>query len=199
LCAAWTALARSEALDDGDRVGEALLDAYAEPHRYYHGLAHVAYLLTEIERRRPLLADPGLLALTAWFHDAIYDPLAKDNEARSAAWAEQALPPARAAGVALLVRKTAAHHAGDATSDEALFLDMDFSIRGAPREVYARYAQTVRAEYAAIPEDRFRVGRAAFLKGVLAQPRMFRTELYEHEMGDVARANIAWEIDALAR
>lgn len=157
----------------------------------------------EIETRKAHVADHGLVALAAWFHDGIYDPLAKDNEERSARWAEDALPAHgvpfdRAQAVAALVRKTASHHAGVATGDEALFLDIDFSILGAPRDVYAAYADNVRAEYWAVPEAAFRAGRAAFLKGVLAQPRMFRTDIYEREYADAARANIAREIARLS-
>lgn len=198
----WRALAASSGLRDAEPLGGALVGAYAEPHRRYHGLAHVAFLLDEIDRRKALLADPLLLRFAAWFHDAIYDPLAKDNEARSADWARRdlvkhGLNAASADAVEALILKTASHHAGDATPDEALFLDMDIAILGSDRETYATYADNIRAEYAAVPDNAFRTGRAAFLKGVLAQDRMFRTQLYEDERGGAARANLAWEITRL--
>ena len=57
---------------------------YGEPHRAYHDDAHVGLLWL-----RHLLhgGDPGDrdLALAILFHDAIYDPMAKDNEDASAA------------------------------------------------------------------------------------------------------------------
>ena len=198
----WRLLAASAGLRNADRPGEALIAAYAEPHRRYHGLAHITFLLDEIDRREALLADPALLRFAAWFHDAIYDPQARDNEERSADWARRDLATCGLGapavdGVATLILKTRSHHAGEATSDEALFLDMDFAILGADRATYAAYADNIRAEYGAIPEDAFRAGRAAFLKGVLAQDRMFRTRLYEEERGAVARANLAWEIARL--
>ncbi len=56
---------------------------YAEPHRAYHDAAHVGLLWL-----RHLLhgGDPADrdLALAILFHDVVYDPKAKDNEARSA-------------------------------------------------------------------------------------------------------------------
>lgn len=179
-----------------------MIDAYSEPQRRYHDCGHLAYLLDEVARRAAVVEDTALLQFAAWFHDAVYDPLAKDNEARSADWAERALTDHglaadRAAAVARLVRKTASHHFGEASRDEALFLDMDFSILGAERQTYIAYADAIRAEYAAVPEDAFRAGRAAFLRNVLAQPRMFRTDAYEQEFAPAARANIAWEIARL--
>jgi predicted metal-dependent HD superfamily phosphohydrolase len=203
LIARWQTLAAAAGLRRSDDLGVALVAAYAEPHRRYHGLAHITFLLDEIDRRECYVADVSLLRLAAWFHDAIYDPLAKDNEERSAAWARRELvlrgtPHSRAEAVAALIVKTKSHHAGEASPDEALFLDMDFAILGADRAIYAAYSDNIHAEYAAIPEPAFRAGRVAFLEGVLAQGRMFRTELYESELAVAARGNIAWEIARLA-
>lgn len=183
-------------------LGDRLIAAYSEPHRRYHGLAHIRFLLDEIERLQASLGNARVVAFAAWFHDAIYEPSAKDNEERSADWARRdlavaGLPAAQCEAVAGLILKTRSHHAGDATPDEALFLDMDFAILGAARDVYARYASGVREEYIAVPDAAFRAGRAAFLKSVLARTRMFRTTLYEEACGARARDNIAWEIERL--
>lgn len=198
----WRTLAASAGLRSADDLGAALIAAYGEPHRRYHGHAHILFLLDEIDRRAASLTNLTLVRLAAWLHDAIYDPLAKDNETRSADWARRdlvayGLPAADAEAVAVLINKTTSHHAGEATADEALFLDMDFAILGAPRAVYDVYAANIRAEYAAVPEQAFRAGRTAFLKGVLRQDRMFRTALYEAEYADMARANLTREIARL--
>jgi predicted metal-dependent HD superfamily phosphohydrolase len=202
LAAQWASFIAAAGLGEAEAVGVKLLAAYNEPHRRYHGLAHIKFLLDEIARRAPHLSETPLVTFAAWFHDAIYDPMAKDNEERSAEWARSelaaiGLPAARCDAVASLILKTKSHHSGHATSDEALFLDMDFAILGAETDIYATYAANVRAEYAAVPDPAFRTGRAAFLKSVLDQPRMFRTALYEDECGARARENIAWEIARL--
>ncbi|MBU6371590.1 MAG: hypothetical protein KJS97_02595 [Alphaproteobacteria bacterium] len=199
LAAEFDAVAAASGLPGAAFLREALLDAHAEPHRAYHGLAHVRFLLVEITRRRALIAEPPLLIFAAWMHDAVYVPFAKDNEARSAAWARQALAPlgALAERVGDLILKTADHHAGEATPDEALFLDMDFAILGAPAPIYRGYAAAIRREYAAAEAGAYCAGRAAFLRTVLAQPRMFRTMVYEAEFARSARANLAWEIAEL--
>ena len=199
LAAEFDALAAASGLPGAAVLREALLDAHSEPHRAYHGLAHVRFLLDEIGRHSALIETPALLKFAAWFHDAIYVPFAKDNEACSAAWAQSALAPlgSLADRTAALIRKTADHHAGEADPDEALFLDMDFAILGAPEAVYRAYAAAIRREYAAAPAEAYCAGRARFLRGVLAQPRMFRTDLYEAERGAAVRANLAWEVAEL--
>lgn len=194
----WRAFSNLLAVRDGAAKGDALVNAYAGPARRYHGLAHIAFLLGEIDRHAALIKNIAVLQGAAWYHDAVYDPLARDNEERSAAWARRDLEGLSCAEpIATLIEKTKSHHAGDATPDEALFLDMDFAILGAPMEIYAAYATAIREEYAAVPDNRFRAGRASFLGGVLAQPRMFRTDLYEAERGARARENLVWEIGRL--
>ncbi len=202
LAARWASLIVAAGLGEAGALGDRLIAAYSEPHRRYHGLAHIRFLLDEIDRRRSSLENAGVVAFSAWFHDAIYDPSAKDNEERSADWARRdmavaGLPAGQCDAIAGLILKTKSHHAGDAMPDEALFLEMDFAILGAARDVYAQYTSGVREEYAAVPDEAFRAGRAAFLKSVLAQTRVYRTSLYEDEYGARARDNIAWEIKRL--
>lgn len=203
LAGRWKALCDKAGLQAASAYGDRLIAAYAAPERRYHGLGHVNFLLDEIDRRTRLLGDADVVAFAAWYHDAVYDPRAKDNELRSAMWAGEDLTalgfaPERVQAVEAMILKTIAHQAGDAEPDEALFLDMDFAILGAPSEIYATYAGHIRAEYAFVPEQQFRAGRSAFLRSVLAQPRMFRTDLYETERGAQARANLRWEIAQLA-
>jgi hypothetical protein len=75
-------LARPTMPDFPDNLVERVSARYAEPHRRYHTWAHV---LACFDARdcitRAALPEVDLALL---FHDAIYDPLAKDNEARSA-------------------------------------------------------------------------------------------------------------------
>jgi len=191
----WRALAGESA----DELGEALIAAYDQPHRRYHGQSHVHWLLDEAERCAGQVQEPKLIAYAVWFHDAVYQPGASDNEALSAAWARRALAnePDLAARVAALVEKTKDHAGGEAGADEALFLDMDLSILGASRLDYCAYAAGIRAEYERVPDEAFGAGRVAFLERQLARPRIFRTDLYEARIGQAARANMQWECGAL--
>jgi predicted metal-dependent HD superfamily phosphohydrolase len=157
--------------------------------------------LNEEERLAAFVRDRNLIRFAIWFHDAIYDPLAKDNEERSAEWAREALTHLNlielARSVSALVLKTKDHARGDASPDEAMFLDMDIAILGAPRAAYAAYAKDIRAEYAAAPDEAFAAGRGAFLRSWLARERLFRTDAYHAELDAAARANMKWELGEL--
>lgn len=150
-------------------------------------------------------ADPAsdlvAVRLAAWFHDAVYDGLPGRDEERSAQLAQARLPrcgvpAARVAEVARLVRLTAAHDTlagGDRNG--AMLCDADLAVLGRPG--YDEYAARIRQEYAHVPDDLFRAGRAVVLRRLLAVPSLYRTgrarELWER----AARANMSGELAAL--
>lgn len=176
--------------------------AYGEPHRAYHNATHIAEVLGWFDR----VADdvgwhqPAEVYLAIVFHDAIYEPGAKDNEARSAAWARSAaLDGELGAGVAVdrarvaqLVELTARHGSVTAADhDAALFLDSDMAIVGSPPATFAAYDAAIAAEYAQVPRDAYRAGRRAFLAGLLGKPRIFLTDYFHASLDAQARANLA--------
>lgn len=194
LLARWRKLAGEGA----DALGRDLIAAYGEPRRHYHGLSHVEWLLEEADRRAASIVDPAFVAYAIWFHDAVYIPGEPDNEARSAAWAREALAgDPRADRIAHVIEMTKRHDQGEAAGDAALFLDMDMAILGAPWDEYRAYAAGVRAEYAHIVDPAFAAGRGAWLAAQLERPRIFRTDLYESEIGQTARDNMKWEADEM--
>ena len=161
-------------------LGVELLDRWGETHRVYHSTGHLRAVVGQLDELRGHAADPVAVELAAWFHDAVYDPAAGDNEERSARLAEERLPeagcpPERTAETARLVRLTATHApaAGD-TNGEAL-CDADLAVLAGGPDEYAHYAAAVRREYAAVPTAAFRTGRAAVLRRLLAPPRLYRT------------------------
>ncbi len=187
----WRALAGPNA----EAVGTALVDAWNESHRHYHGQGHLAWLLDEAERRVDLIVEPAFVGYAIWFHDAIYTPGALDNEARSVAWAREAIAgEPLAERVARVIEMTRNHAQGEATGDAALFLDMDVAILGAPSRDYRRYAAGVRREFAVYPDNAFAAGRARSLEEQLQASRLFRSDIYEHELAEQARANLSWEL-----
>ena len=83
-------------MDESEIVASAELRArYAEPHRRYHNLVHVEAvsrpLISWLLRNRSLMTIGLVVRLAAWFHDAVYDPRATDNEERSAQLAHATL------------------------------------------------------------------------------------------------------------
>ncbi|MGD9965151.1 MAG: metal-dependent phosphohydrolase [Hyphomonadaceae bacterium] len=193
----WRALAGGGA----DALGEALIRAWDEPQRVYHDQRHLTGLLDEAERRAALVGDPVFVGYAIWFHDAVYWPGRPDNEQLSADWARTSLAsqPQLATCVAQVIEMTRDHAAGVADGDAALFLDMDIAILGAPWESYCVYAAGIRAEYPHIVDPAFAGGRGAFLTKQLERSRTFRTDLYENEIGEIARANMRWELEEMRK
>ncbi|MFK4223921.1 hypothetical protein [Streptomyces sp. NPDC019890] len=180
-----------------------LLARWSEPQRHYHTVDHLTAVLNHIDVLEEHAADPDLVRLAAWFHDAVYLPDRSENEERSAHLAERALAeaglaPAATAEVARLVRLTVTHAPAADDLNGQVLCDADLAILAAPPEPYAAYTAAVREEYAFVPDDAFRAGRAAVLRQLLGLPRLFRTPHGEREWESRARHNLATELKLLA-
>ncbi|MEU9101215.1 hypothetical protein [Streptomyces sp. NPDC048361] len=182
--------------------GENLLTRWAEPQRRYHTTAHLTAVLDHIDVLQEYAADPDLVRLAAWFHDAVYLPDRSENEERSARLAERALPeagltPEATAEVARLVRLTVTHAPEDGDSNGAVLCDADLAILAATPQAYTAYADSVREEYAFVPDEAFRAGRAAVLRQLLDLPMLFHTPYGQHEWQSPAQANLRAELARL--
>jgi predicted metal-dependent HD superfamily phosphohydrolase len=198
----------SPLLDDLSELPDLLPDLarrYAEPHRAYHGVEHIAALakLYVDVARGPTWHVPIEVALAILFHDAIYEPGRPDNEDRSAELAIETLrdhPIANVDRIAAMVRATKSHdHIADADDhDLAHFIDADMAIIGTPPDVYDAYAQAVRREFSNVPAPMFAQGRKSFLAKQLARPSLFHTPYFRARYEDAARANLSRELTTFA-
>ncbi|HEX8330311.1 MAG TPA: hypothetical protein VF629_22460 [Hymenobacter sp.] len=180
---------------------QALAAAYRSPTRHYHTLHHIENLLNRVAQIE--LRDPTVVELAVWFHDAVYNALKSDNEARSAAQAlaflkDSTLKPARQQRVAFLIERTADHTQPQPPDDADLlyFLDADLSILGAAEEVYWNYARQVRQEYRLVPDLLYRPGRRKVLAKMLAAPVLYHTPALRAELDATARQNLRAELAA---
>jgi predicted metal-dependent HD superfamily phosphohydrolase len=179
---------------------------HREPHRRYHGLAHVLNVLRTVGELLVTdpLDDPAPVRLAAWFHDAVYDPRSVTNEQDSAALARRRLPPlgvgdAHRAEIERLILLTAHNSSTDpADRAAAVLLDADLAVLAADPAVYDAYRNGVRTEYAHVSEDAWRDGRAAVLRSLLDRPNLFATEVMRLRE-PVARANLTAELTSLRR
>ena len=173
---------------------DALLLRYAEPHRRYHTLQHLGECLDAFESERAHAQRPGEVALALWFHDAIYDLQAHDNEEKSADWGRDALCAAGVDAVAAqrvhdLVMATK-HDAQPIGLDAQLLVDIDLSILGAPPARFAEYEQQIRAEYAHVPPDVFEPRRRLILARFLARDPLYQTPGLRDRCEAQARINL---------
>jgi predicted metal-dependent HD superfamily phosphohydrolase len=185
-------------------IGADLLRRYGEPHRRYHTAEHLAAVLDHVDELAAEAGDAEAVRLAAWFHDAVYDPSRGDNEERSAVLAERMLadtdlPAVTVAEVARLVRLTTTHDPRDDDRNGAVLCDADLAILAADPEQYAAYAAAVREEYAAVPDEAFRAGRAAVLESLLDLPALFRTPSGRERWEAAARHNLRTELMLLGR
>lgn len=102
-------------------VFEQLIACYSEPHRAYHTVQHLEECLEKLKELEDQAMHLGEVELGLWFHDAIYDVRATDNEARSADWARTV---ARDAGIEALAaeRVHAVHDAVPSGDDQRILV-----------------------------------------------------------------------------
>ena len=172
---------------------------YSEPQRHYHNWQHVEELLDLFEVAGPQLADPNAVYLAILFHDAIYDPKATDNEERSAELLRD-----KAVGLVGLdsldraermILATIHHELPDGLSpeelgDAAIFLDMDLAILAAPQERFDEYETQIRREYAHVPDEAFRIGRADILRRFARRDQLYFSEWGKARFEAQARNNL---------
>lgn len=200
--AATVAAARGPEGADPAPYAANLLARWNEPQRRYHTVEHLTAVLDRVDELAEYADDLAAVQLAAWFHDAFYRPDRSENEERSAALAERALPElgvgaARTAEVARLVRLTVSHDPAPDDRDGEVLCDADLAVLAGSPERYAAYAAAVRAEYAFVPDPDFTAGRAAVLRQLLALPQLFRTPLGRDRWEHTARRNLATELDLL--
>ncbi|MBK8975753.1 MAG: hypothetical protein IPM29_07490 [Planctomycetes bacterium] len=161
---------------------------YCEPHRRYHTIEHIASMLWM--GRELALSEEQLAAI--WYHDAIYDVPATDNEERSAELARTQLTAAgfgieRAATVARIVLDTARHLPSIPQSEAVI--DLDLAPLAVPPERFDANAVALRIEYACVDDATFEQGRRRALQSLLDRPRIFWTPFGAH-LEPLARANL---------
>jgi predicted metal-dependent HD superfamily phosphohydrolase len=209
---AWQAVAgRGTDRRRAESVFDDIVSRHRQPHRRYHGLRHLVWMVRHVHE----LAEPAgpidvpVALAAAFFHDAIYEPAADDNEERSAqlatnqlgaiGWSDNDVELA-----STCVLATAGHFddpdAGDdsaAARCRAVVLDADLAVLGADPAAYQAYATGVRAEYSHIDESTWRVRRSAVLQRLLARDRLYLTAAARGWWEDRARANLVAELSSL--
>ena len=191
--------ARWRRLADDDETGRDLLRRWSEPHRRYHDVRHLTAVLDAVDELAGEADDADAVRLAAWFHDAVYTGRPGADERDSAALADAAL---RAAGlddalvaeVVRLVELTEGHDPDPGDRNGGVLCDADLAVLGGDPVEYAAYAAGVRDEYARVPEEQFRRGRAAVLERLLARDRLFSTATARDRWEDRARRNVETEL-----
>ncbi len=190
---------------------DSLMGRHREAHRRYHGVRHVTWVVRHVDELAATepVDDIGAVVIAAFFHDAVYDPLASDNEAASARLAERELiglgwDDARRQRVVAMVKATATHAVptgigieSGTDTDTAVLLDADLAVLGSDPASYQAYVDGVRSEYAHVSTDDWRIGRTQVLQAFLDRPSLFATPTGRARWEARAQANLAAEVASL--
>lgn len=192
-------------------VGTELLNRWHEPHRVYHGPAHLTHTLDSLallsELGKPIQQDVVVEALALWFHDAVHTAgvsASGADETRSAELAvkllgplsgrNQALSTGQVDEVARLVLLTQHHDPRGDDGAGARVSDADLAVLGSAPDRYVRYTRQIRSEFRQIPDEVFFPGRAEILEGLLQQGPIFRTPPGTQRWEQRAQTNIRTEL-----
>jgi predicted metal-dependent HD superfamily phosphohydrolase len=153
-------------------------------------------VLAELDAAARELPAPGAdtVELALWYHDAIYRPRAKDNEACSAALlardGEALGLPARVVEDAVRLVKVTAHldaRKAPPAEDEAWIIDLDLCILGQEPYRFMDFEHSVAEEHAGIPRPLYFHRRGRFLRTLLQRPALFLTAHFRERYEATAR------------
>lgn len=169
---------------------------YSETHRTYHNGEHIE---DGLKRYFTLFDTIEPQVFYAWaYHDAVYDPLAKDNEERSAHIlyddvTKLGLTPLQREWAVDMVLGTKLNSA-----QSTVINDMDLSVFGGDVGDYVRYVKAIRAEYPCISDKIFNAGRLHVLQILQQRKPFFHSHEFYNAYEIQAGLNMASEIRALS-
>lgn len=186
-----------------------LMLKYQEPHRSYHNLNHLLFLLrcsysdtlyANKAKHREFLVKGNLFI---FFHDCIYNIPALDNEESSAKEAEKRM---QLMGFNSVITdfvcstiRLSNHTEKCDDSEQQLLLDYDLAVLGGTPQEYQQYAQDIRNEYGVVSQDVWVEKRGDFLMYMLNKESIFQhpTSIAKYELQ--ARMNLKAELESLNR
>lgn len=202
LFVSWRDMVASFSLpeDKGVEIFMLLGTHYKEETRHYHNWTHIKAMIQGLYDYPEEINDRLSIELAIWFHDAIYVPLRKDNESRSAKFFQEQLslhlPIERTRKVMNYIEATK-NHQKTTDGDLQILLDLDLAILGQPTTIYQNYAKQIREEFGYVPNFLYKRGRKLVLKTFLEKPVIYQTLFFKEKFEEQARENIKEELSSL--
>ena len=189
----WFELHQHYLFSEPQKVFNKLIAAYSEKQRAYHTLQHLYECLILLKSIGSNLNDAYSVELALWFHDAVYDPQAKDNELKSAELFEQYLaqdlPNDIVQKIKLWILATQKHEATDEL-DLQFLLDIDLAILAASPERFDEYEQQIQQEYAWVDPDVYSIKRKQVLAHFYQTEPLYQTEYFQQNFEQRAKDNL---------
>jgi predicted metal-dependent HD superfamily phosphohydrolase len=204
----WNAATRCFSNQDAvHQWWERIRNLHSEVERAYHSLVHLEELfgflaILDIHSNHK---DYTVLALSIFFHDAIYNPKSGTNEEDSVKLfqcffreAGDCTYEGLEALICEYILATKQHKApDDGGSCLGLFLDIDMAVLGKESSAYHVYAGLVRQEYGFVERSVYCEKRAEVLETFLKNETIFCTPVMKTVLEERARENLRAEIELL--
>lgn len=179
-----------------------LLQAYTEPHRFYHTIEHITMCLRKYNTIYEYFYHPDEVAWALWLHDAIYNTHAHDNEEQSALLSARILQEG-GANPTIIDRTTrlimaTSHRNAPLEYDTHYIVDIDLVILGTSPQVFAVYEENIRREYAWVSEKLYREKRKEMLTSFLQREHIYYTPYFRTRYEHQARTNVKLSLAQLA-
>lgn len=189
----WFELHQHYHFSEPQKILDELIAAYGEKQRAYHSVQHLYECLSLYQSIQSELNDPSAVALALWFHDAIYNPQAPDNELKSAEIFEQLMAqdllPDTLAKIKRWILATQKHALTDET-DLQFLLDIDLAILAAPPERFIQYEQQIQQEYAWVEPEVYSIKRKEVLMHFYQSEPLYQTAYFQKNFELNAKDNL---------
>ena len=193
----WFELHQHYHFSEPQKVFNKLIAAYSEKQRAYHTLQHLYECLVLVDSIRADLIDADAVALALWFHDAVYDPQAKNNELKSAELFEQYLAQDLSFDIVQKIKRwilvTQKHEATNEL-DLQFLLDIDLAILAASPERFTEYEQQIQQEYAWVYPDIYLIKRKQVLAHFYQTEPLYQTEYFQQNFEQRAKENLKFNL-----
>ncbi|WP_418654827.1 metal-dependent hydrolase [Acinetobacter beijerinckii] len=189
----WFELHQHYRFSEPQKIFNKLIVAYSEKQRAYHTLQHLYECLGLFDTIRADLNDAYAVALALWFHDAVYDPQAKDNELKSAELFQQYLAQDLSVDIVQKIKRwivATQKHASTDELDLQFLLDIDLAILAASSERFAEYEQQIQQEYAWVDPDVYSIKRKEVLAHFYQIEPLYQTEYFQQNFEQRAKNNL---------
>lgn len=180
---------------------------YNQPGRYYHNLDHINNCLTKFDEVKHLLKEPDVVELAIWFHDAIYEVWADDNEGMSAGLANffiihlMGLPRKLANKVAYLIERTRYFKDGmwkPGTNDSKYLVDIDlFSGLGGEWHTFHKNWELNNKEFDWKDPNELRRGQLAMFTNFHKRAPLYKTDYFRERYEEQTKSNLERAIKEL--
>jgi len=189
----WVRSLLTDAESTAEPVFEELARRYSEPRRCYHGWTHLLNCLDRFDLAAALMHDSAAVEMALWFHDAVYEPGAPDNEQKSA---ELFVLLARRQFFPEFVNKVyefillTRHQEAPRGWDGRFAVDIDLSSFASSWDKFVRDSDNIRSENDHLADGVFYPKQVSFLRSLLERPSIFHSDYFYARYERIARLNI---------